>query len=246
MDSEHPPFLIEDRQWLPFTQLPISLKIAQFSVADYDDQLFQQQEIDFPASLKMAVDKRRAEYLAGRILAKRLLLAPAVGDWHVGFDHHRCPLWPNGIVGSISHSNRIATCAIAKSTQVSGIGIDIEQRVGRDSFMAIRQLAFIPEEWQRLTESHISPYLAATIGFSAKESLFKALYPSVGRYFDFSDAHISHFDANNRILEMVLSSSLGAGFPIGRKFIAQFSVQEPMVMTIVITAAIATAITAVA
>ena len=36
------------------------------------------------------------------------------------------PLWPKGVVGSISHSGEFAICVVTNSKSIQGIGIDLE------------------------------------------------------------------------------------------------------------------------
>ena len=59
-------------------------------------------------------------------------------------------------------------------------------------------------------EGRISIQNALTLIFSAKESLFKALYPSVGYYFDFKDAEITEVNYTQTFLKFRLLKSLGA------------------------------------
>ena len=174
--------------------------------------------IFFPNELKKSINKRRAEYLAGRILARKLLLEFGIKNKIIVSNHHRCPIWPRNIVGSISHSSSIAICIMAKSSEYSGLGVDIEKVFSQTTTSQIKSLVFDSNEWNKLRCSGIPIELAGTIGFSAKESLFKALYPSVGNYFDFSSATISQLDMENGELELELTSSLNSFLLKNMKF----------------------------
>ncbi|HDX8597363.1 TPA: 4'-phosphopantetheinyl transferase superfamily protein, partial [Aeromonas dhakensis] len=74
------------------------------------------------------------------------------------------------------------------------------------------------EEWGRLAAAARTVGLgraeALTLIFSAKESLFKALYPRVGRYFDFLDARWLTMTEQTLTLELVggLTPTLPAGW----------------------------------
>ncbi|MEL1221549.1 4'-phosphopantetheinyl transferase superfamily protein, partial [Aeromonas hydrophila] len=74
------------------------------------------------------------------------------------------------------------------------------------------------EEWGRLATAApavgLSRAEALTLIFSAKESLFKALYPRVGRYFDFLDARWLTMTEQTLTLELVggLTPELPAGW----------------------------------
>ncbi|MBF4190154.1 4'-phosphopantetheinyl transferase superfamily protein, partial [Serratia ureilytica] len=57
-----------------------------------------------------------------------------------------------------------------------------------------------------------------TLTFSAKESLFKALYPQVRRYFDFLDARMVAVDAQRQTFELALLTTLTPHCCAGRRF----------------------------
>ncbi|MFP1130226.1 hypothetical protein [Asticcacaulis sp. W401b] len=76
------------------------------------------------ADLKNAKSLRRQrEFNAGRNIARDLL-----GDGDVvGINPQTgAPVWPLGVVGSISHSRELVAVALAPSSAIAGIGIDIE------------------------------------------------------------------------------------------------------------------------
>jgi 4'-phosphopantetheinyl transferase EntD len=126
---------------------------------------------------------REREFCLGRALAREALTG-------FGFPEHplipadtREPQWPAGIVGSISHCEDICAVAVAEDRYLSGLGIDLE-RIGRiDS--SIASTICTPEE---LDEPSEPGRLSAL--FSAKESIFKALFPSTRHFLDFRDVSV--------------------------------------------------------
>lgn len=128
--------------------------------------------------VKDAVDKRVREFRAGRAAA-RLALAdlghPAAALLK---RQNRTPVWPQGILGSISHSITHAAAIVAPSNSYAGLGIDIEPDGPVDD--ALRDRLLRPEE----RGSDGSPKLK----FSIKEAGFKALYPQYGRFIEFHQA----------------------------------------------------------
>jgi 4'-phosphopantetheinyl transferase EntD len=93
------------------------------------------------------------------------------------------PIWPRGVVGSISHAAGSAVSAVAHHGDVSGIGIDLEH--DRDVADIVHLVAFGAErDW---LDSHMASIRDRKLLelFAAKESLFKAVFPKVKRYFDF-------------------------------------------------------------
>lgn len=116
-----------------------------------------------------AVPSRRREFSLGRIAARRALASLGQAG-PVGIGAGREPLWPEGFVGSITHSGDVAAGAAAPLSTTAGLGLDLEdsRRVKPD----MEPLIADPEE-RRWTAG--DPLRLAQL-FSAKESLFKALY----------------------------------------------------------------------
>lgn len=61
-----------------------------------------------------------------------------------------------------------------------------------------------------------------TLTFSAKESLFKALYPQVRCYFDFLDARMVAVDTQRQTFVLALLKTLTPNCPAGRRFSGRF------------------------
>lgn len=102
------------------------------------------------------------------------------------------PLWPKSLVGSISHSFDMAVCALARSSDYLGIGIDLQ------SLQENRNIS--PNILKRITTEQESKWAAsaeqnwlerALLIFSAKEAIFKALYPLLLREIGFKQAQLT-------------------------------------------------------
>jgi enterobactin synthetase component D len=159
------------------------------------------------------VPKRRAEYVAGRYCAATALRAI------VPFFNHQIatrgdgsPSWPVGLVGSITHAHGFASAAVARAEHVRGIGIDSESLLGLSSVSAVRQLAARPEEQPPGGRLGAQEYY--TLLFSAKESVFKCLYPIVQRMFDFQDARVT-FEPEAGTFHVTVLADLGAEISAG-------------------------------
>ncbi|KAB8191690.1 4'-phosphopantetheinyl transferase superfamily protein [Lysobacter maris] len=140
-----------------------------------------------PGDMRRVSGKRIAEFLAGRYCAERALAAAGGGNgqWLPRGDD-RLPVWPPGWTGSISHADGIAAAAVVASTAGRVLGLDVERWVAPDQALQIREMIATPGELSLL--SMLPPERALTLLFSAKEALFKALYPQVGRFMEFSAA----------------------------------------------------------
>ncbi|MFV8783527.1 4'-phosphopantetheinyl transferase family protein [Microbulbifer sp. SA54] len=198
---------------LPLEGFSGTARLLAFSQEHYDDGLFAHFGITFPSQLARAVRKRRAEFLAGRRCAQQLLLSRGVStavSGHIASGEDRCPVWPQGIHGAISHSDDLAICALSAYP----VGVDYEPLIAPASADNVRALIMTPGETRRGPPAPLTDNQWLTLVFSAKESLFKALYPLVRQYFDFQDAEVraQHIGDDGGSLELVLLNDIGAGF----------------------------------
>ncbi|MCU6667264.1 enterobactin synthase subunit EntD [Enterobacteriaceae bacterium H4N4] len=139
--------------------------------------------------------KRKADHLAGRIAAFHALnrqAIPAIGN-------NGEPLWPTGITGSISHSG---TQAVAICREKGLAGIDCEAIIDEREAIEIQDGVINPQEAQLLALSSLTFDLAFTLTFSAKESLFKALFPQVQAWMGFDSARIVALNADTLTLTL--------------------------------------------
>jgi enterobactin synthetase component D len=187
---------------------PVVALGASFDIASYADGLYDALGIIFPAHLARAVNKRKAEFLCGRYLAALALQRLGRQPANVGIGEHRQPLWPAGICGSLTHTKHRAACLMSADTGV-GLGIDIEELLTNDAAHKIARTV-IDEAERTLLESSTEGFgVCFTAAFSAKESLFKALYPRVGAYFDFHAARVIALDWAKQQLVLELIQDLG-------------------------------------
>ncbi|HDR2891782.1 TPA: enterobactin synthase subunit EntD [Enterobacter asburiae] len=149
--------------------------------------------------------KRKADHLAGRIAAAHALSAlndrtiPAIGASGE-------PLWPADISGSITHSGTQAM-AVATRDLHALIGIDCEAILPEREAHEIKDGVIDTQEDTVLTHSGYPFALALTLAFSAKESLFKALFPQVQEYMGFDCARVTQLD--NKTLVLALAKDVG-------------------------------------
>jgi enterobactin synthetase component D len=189
-----------------------------------------------PSISASAVPKRRAEFLAGRFAARTALAALGI-DATPGRDAEGRPLWPAGIVGSITHGAGRALCAVASSRDVLGVGIDVERLM--DASVKDELLARICSEPERAMLARLAAPEAASItfAFSAKESLYKCLFPHVGRFMDFNAAAVVDAQAvavpggftGELVLELTVDWA--SSLPRGLRFTAPFVSSERHVET---------------
>jgi enterobactin synthetase component D len=170
--------------------LGCSVKTAGFVVRDYEAIIAELSSLAGYGMPAAAVAKRRAEFLAGRFAAQQALGALGV-DATPGRNEDGTPCWPALVSGSITHGAARALCAVARSAEMRSLGIDAERLMGEGAKDELRARICDREERALLAESIALPeHHLITIAFSAKESLYKCLYPLVGHYMDFSAARL--------------------------------------------------------
>ena len=126
-----------------------------------------------------ASDGRRREFLGGRVCARRALELLGISPVAVPIAVDGAPVWPDGIVGSITHKGRYRAAAVAFASDVAGLGIDAELN-GPLPAGVIERIASPAEieEVERLLADR--PGIAwDRLLFSAKESAVKAVQTSV-------------------------------------------------------------------
>jgi enterobactin synthetase component D len=149
--------------------------------------------------------KRRAEFLVGRHAADSALQQYEVNARKIAVREHRSPTWPDGVVASITHTNTTTLCVAAVQQYVSYLGIDLENWIPNNTIKEIKNSTIKTNKEKLLQKNHIGFERAFTLAFSAKESLFKALYPSIAYYFDFAAAEVSQISLKERTFELTLA-----------------------------------------
>ncbi|BET97967.1 4'-phosphopantetheinyl transferase family protein [Xenorhabdus taiwanensis] len=206
-----------------------------FDPSYYRDALFDECGITYPSQLQNAVNKRRAEYLAARYCTQQVLNRLGYSDFQVTNSQDRSPIWPDNICGSISHS---ANCAIAFAASCNNyrmIGIDIEQEIKPDTIKSVSSSIINDNEMKLLTECPLPFAQVFTLAFSIKESLFKALYPHVKRFFDFHAAEITSIDHRDYAISIKLLQTLSDEYRAGSQFHGNFALMpQQQVLTYIV------------
>lgn len=154
-----------------------------------------------PESLNKAVPKRQREYLAGRRCANEALSrAGFPNEFYPAMGTDRLPMWPEQWLGSISHSGDHAIAVAAPTQRCSALGIDIQEQASEKTMNAIGSMIARPEEL--LPIGDLGLHAKLLLIFSAKESLYKALYPQVRKIQEFEAARLIQADVQTLVFEL--------------------------------------------
>ena len=186
-----------------------------------------------PKALDKAIDKRKIDFITGRLCVAQALSAldpkrvwPPVT---MGLD--RLPLWPEGIVGSITHTEGFTSACVALATDFDSVGIDAEKIMPLAQAEKIRKAISFESEIKLMQSDGFELAAALSLIFSAKESLFKCLYPLVQINFGFLDAELSSLDTGKEIFSIQLLRELSGKFGKGTTISGNFTMSESLVLT---------------
>jgi 4'-phosphopantetheinyl transferase EntD len=134
-----------------------------------------------------AAAKRQRDFVLGRACAHAALAQAGAVDAVLLRADNGGALWPQGFLGSITHTAGYAAALVARDC--AGIGIDVEQIGGVTETLSPRLF----DEQERTWLDGLAPNwlpLARALLFSAKEAAFKARNAPAGTALVFRDMQI--------------------------------------------------------
>ena len=130
---------------------------------------------------------RRAEYAAVRECARTALRRLGLADAAVPAGPDRAPVWPAGIVGSMTHVDGYRAAAVGRAETWAGIGIDAEVHAPLPPGVA----TLVMSQDERAALARTDPALCLDrVLFSAKESVYKVWYPVTRSWLGFEDVDV--------------------------------------------------------
>ncbi len=161
-----------------------------------------------------AAVRRRADFTAGRMAARQALEGLGLSPSPVTRGTAGEPVWPAGVVGSITHAADWALALVARSASSGGVGIDLESS-SRFFSDLVDEIAF-DDERDRLYEFGGDRLRHAAVElFAIKEAIYKAFYPRVREFFGFGAVRVVPTVSGH---EAVFTSTLDAAYPPDRPF----------------------------
>lgn len=141
---------------------------------------------------------RRLEFQLGRNAVRQAMLQLGQPPKPLLKNPNRSPQWPQGICGSLSHSQEVAVAAVATSPPWISLGVDVEslQRKTHPR-LAPRVLTSAEIHWlEQQPLSSRDQWLL--IMFSIKEAVYKCGQPIYGKPLHFHDISLMIDDLNER------------------------------------------------
>jgi 4'-phosphopantetheinyl transferase EntD len=180
---------------------------------DAEDELFPEEL----AAIRDAVAKRRREFASGRVCARRALGRLGIAPRAIPRGASGEPVWPGGVVGSITHCAGYRACAVARSCEIAAVGID----AGRNAALPDGVWERVAFGAERQRGRQVAGVCVDALLFSAKESVYKAWFPLAGRWLGFEQAVVTielHEGASEGALsvELLTEGPLLDGVPLSR------------------------------
>lgn len=153
---------------------------------DPDTALFPEER----ALVDRAVAKRRLEFTSARVCARRAMEKLGRAPAAVPTGERGAPVWPDGLLGSMTHCDGYRCAALARTGDLASLGIDAETHEPLPE--GVLDAVSLPAERDRqraLAAAHPGVHFDRLL-FSAKESVYKAWFPLTRAWLDFSEADI--------------------------------------------------------
>ena len=153
--------------------------------------------------------KRLADFSTGRYCAMKALEQIGIQNVIIPIGKDREPIWPEGIVGSISHCESLTGAIVSRKADHISLGLDIEEigRVTADLWPYV----FTDKEIEYLNTLPIDQQeLICTSIFSLKEAFYKFQFPITNLFLDFLDVEVQIPELNRMVVlsGLIPSSSL--------------------------------------
>ncbi|MCO6547214.1 MAG: 4'-phosphopantetheinyl transferase superfamily protein [Gilliamella sp.] len=190
-------------------------------------------EVDISDVRPHAVKYRKAEFFAGRYLARKALEDCDKKLFNIRIGNDGSPLWPEKFVGSISHCKEIAICTIAYKKNIKSIGVDVENYIENDNIDLILNDVLTKSEYRFHQSSASLNSIIFTLIFSAKESLFKALSREISFLFDFRYCQLVNINFSNYTFTIEIIKKLSPTLLPGVCFDGFFELCRNHVFTII-------------
>ncbi|MCP5029721.1 MAG: 4'-phosphopantetheinyl transferase superfamily protein [Actinomycetia bacterium] len=175
------------------TDLLTTAVAVETRAVEADDSLLWPAERE---SVGDVAEGRFRDHVLGRRCARLALEELGVESEPVLRGDRRQPLWPPGVVGSITHTTGYVAAAVARRFDLRTVGLDAEPDLPLPDGV-IRRIAR-PEDSEWLgSGADFGVVDPGRLLFSAKEAVYKAWFPVAGRWLGFGDAYLE-VDAGQR------------------------------------------------
>jgi 4'-phosphopantetheinyl transferase EntD len=181
------------------------------------------------ACVRRAVPRRRSEFAAGRACAREALRQLGITGFPLVAGVDRAPIWPTGVIGSLTHCEGLCGVAVARQGAIRSLGLDAEAAAALPEDLVHRVCTAAEIRWARTAAAPTGGDWF-TLMFSAKESVYKCWYPIMRRNLDFPDVQLT-IDAPSMSFTVTFAAQQGRDLPKGMTLAGRFAVTRGHVLT---------------
>lgn len=212
--------------------LPAAVATAEAYGDVPDEPVFPGEE---PAVAR-AVESRRREYVTARRCAREALARLGIPPAPVHTGSRREPVWPAGVVGSITHCPGYRAAAVARTAVLGSIGIDAEPHAPLPD--GVLDSVTVPAERPRLAGLTTSrPEICwDRLLFSAKEAVYKAWFPLTHRMLGFEEVDVAVDSGGGFMVRLLVAGTRVDGQPPLTGFTGRWRIKNGLILTAVTVA----------
>ncbi|MEV4615574.1 4'-phosphopantetheinyl transferase superfamily protein [Kitasatospora sp. NPDC049258] len=179
-----------------------------------------------------AVPTRRNEVATVRACARRALGGLGLPPVPILRGERGAPVWPAGVVGSMTHCAGYRAAVVARSAELRTVGIDAEPHAPLPE--DVLEVIALPQEQARTAElSAEQPGVHwDRLLFSAKESVYKAWFPLTRRFLEFEEADITLAPDGTWTARLLVDGTTADGGEL-RGFNGRWLVQDDLLLTVI-------------
>ena len=133
--------------------------------------------------------RRWAAFRGGRACAREALRTLGQAPTDIPTGPMGAPRWPEGFVGSITHTDAFAAAVVAHSPPALGLGLDLETDAALDVPHMV-ELICRPEELGRCDYQDTACLERGKLLFVIKEAVYKLYQPIANYLLDFHDVRV--------------------------------------------------------
>jgi 4'-phosphopantetheinyl transferase EntD len=184
-------------------------------------------EMEFAERMRAS---RRLEFTCGRAVARRAMAPLGHGAAPVLMARDRAPVWPENIVGSLSHTSTACIALAAPAQEYVSLGVDLEPDEPLEKNL-IAEICNNDENRWLLRQPQDKRGQLARLVFSAKEAAYKAQYPLTKAVFGFDQMSVS-FDFPKGEFRAKFVNAVG-GFKKGQYLNGYFQIDGGVILTVI-------------
>ncbi|MEU0527143.1 4'-phosphopantetheinyl transferase family protein [Streptomyces niveus] len=181
--------------------------------------------------VKSAVAQRRGEFTTARHCARQALTRLGAPAGAILTGERGAPMWPEGVVGSITHCVGYRAAVVARPAHVVSIGVDAEPALPLPE--GVLEAVALPDEQIAVKELLVTAPGVAwdRLLFSAKESVYKAWFPLTRRFLEFEEARLVFDPAGGTFTAQLLAGPARAGSRTLHTFDGRWLSDDGIVLT---------------